>query len=71
MLSNPTLLDPAQASEQSIAYAEQKQAAAFFASDGKVLPDPNGYLQGIFTGAKLFEKPSALPDTLNYFQLPK
>ena len=63
-LANPEIFStPAQ---QSIAMAAQRQVAGFFASNGGVIPDANPFLDGPFTGIKLFETPSNLPEDLNF-----
>jgi dienelactone hydrolase len=67
VLSNPTIFDNPH--ETPLAVAEQKQVAAYFASDGTTNPDPNIFLTGPFAGQQLFEIPAALPEQLNYFQL--
>jgi len=70
ILSNPTIFDPALAAETTIALAEQKQVASYFAADGKSNPDPNQFLEGgPYSGVRLFEVPWQLPTSLNYLQI--
>jgi hypothetical protein len=65
-LSNPTIFTfPL---EKTIALAAQNQIADFFASNGASIPNPNQYLPA---GQTLFQVPSALPDGLNFLQIPK
>ena len=66
ILSNPTIFSFA--SEQTIALAEQQQAADFIGSDGKSKSDPNKLLPKGFVpgGVKLFETPKSLPEQLNF-----
>ncbi len=65
-LSNPTIFDPQLAAETSLAIAGQRQIANYFASDGQIIPDPNTFLQGPFSGIRLFEMPVTLPEQLNF-----
>ncbi|HEY1217266.1 MAG TPA: Ig-like domain-containing protein, partial [Bryobacteraceae bacterium] len=70
ILSNPTIFDPALAAETSIALAEQKQVASYFAADGTSNPDPNQFLEGgPYSGVRLFDVPWQLPMRLNYLQI--
>ncbi len=70
ILSNPTIFDPALPAETSIALAEQKQVASYFAADGKTNPDPNQFLDGgPYSGVRLFEVPWLLPTRLNFLQI--
>jgi len=70
ILSNPTIFDPALAAETSIALAEQKQVASYFAADGKSNPDPNQFLDGgPYAGVRLFDVPWQLPTHLNFIQI--
>lgn len=69
ILSNPTLAEPVNVSERSISYALQDQAADFFASNGRVIADPNAFLKTPFVGVPLFEiitSPRQLPERLNF-----
>jgi len=66
-LSNETIFDPGFPAETSLALAEQRQVAAYFASNGKGNPDPNKFLEGVFMpSSKLFEIPKTLPESLNF-----
>jgi hypothetical protein len=67
-LSNPTLFNPASPPlETAIGVAAQKQIADFFASG--VIPNPNRYFTGSFSGLNLFQIPAPLPDGLNFLQI--
>jgi hypothetical protein len=73
LLSYPTIFNSPD--QQSLALAEQQQAAAFLASDGTTNPDPNPLLTGLFQGLPLFVKsqevnPQSQLEQLNYFQIP-
>jgi hypothetical protein len=71
-LSNPTIFNPASpALETAIAVAAQKQIADFFASGGTMVPNPNSYLTGAYAGQILFQIPPTLPESLNFFQIPR
>jgi hypothetical protein len=68
ILSNPTVFSAA--SETPLALAEQKQAAMFFASNGRTIIDPNQFLTAPpYAGQKLFTDPPALPEALNFLQV--
>ena len=70
-LSNPTFFQTSSPPlETAIGVAAQKQIADFYASGGIVIPNPNQYLTGPFAGLDLFEIPLALPDGLNFLQIP-
>ncbi|HEY1950319.1 MAG TPA: hypothetical protein VGG97_25135 [Bryobacteraceae bacterium] len=68
ILSNPTIFDvPA---ETSLALAEQQQAASYFASGGRTIPNPNLFVTAPFSPAEnLFQIPTALPEQLNFLQI--
>ncbi len=67
ILSNETIFDPTNAPETSLALAEQQQAAAYFASNGKSNPNPNQFLSGTFQpSSNLFQVPATLPESLNF-----
>jgi len=69
ILSNPDIFNPSIPAQTSLALAEQQQVAGFFALDGYFIPDPNLFLiGGPFGWTRLFEKPSPLPESLNYLQ---
>ena len=69
ILSNPTIFDEGNGAETSIALAEQQATAAFFDSDGQMVPNPNLYLTAPFAGLTLFEQPTLLPERLNFLQI--
>ncbi len=71
VLSNPTIFDPANSAELSIALAEQQQTADYFLSNGTSITNPNQYLTSPFqTEDPLFATPpAALPQRLNFLQI--
>ena len=68
ILSNPTIFDvPA---ETSLALAEQRQVATYFASGGNSNPDPNQFVTAPFSPSEhLFQVPKILPEQLNFLQI--
>jgi hypothetical protein len=70
-LSNPTIFDTDKPGEHSVAMAAQQQVAAYFSSDGVANADPNSFLQGSFAGKTLFQLNPALPEDLNFLQIPR
>ncbi|HTA41700.1 MAG TPA: hypothetical protein VK789_04590 [Bryobacteraceae bacterium] len=67
ILSNPTIFGVAP--ELSISLAEQQQIASFF--QGSTNLDPDQYLTPPFSPAGLFQGSPALPETLNFLQIPQ
>jgi pimeloyl-ACP methyl ester carboxylesterase len=73
VLSNPTIFTSGNEAELSLALAEQQQAADFFASNGSSITDANQYLIAPFSPEDhIFQTPpNALPEALNFLQVPK
>ncbi|MGH9624349.1 MAG: hypothetical protein ACRD4G_08435, partial [Bryobacteraceae bacterium] len=69
ILSNPTVLTAP--GESPLAFAEQRQAAAYFASDGQSIVDPDQFLNGTpYANQDLFTDPAVLPEGQNFLQVP-
>ncbi|MGH9653545.1 MAG: hypothetical protein ACRD6B_08780, partial [Bryobacteraceae bacterium] len=69
ILSNPTVFTAV--SETPLALAEQRQAAAYFASDGQSIVDPDQILNGTpYANQDLFTDPAVLPEGQNFLQVP-
>ena len=66
ILSNPTIIDPAQSAEVAIALAEQQQVANFLLGQGD--QNPNDFLGTPFAGVQLFQNNPPLPETLGFLQ---
>jgi hypothetical protein len=67
ILSNPTIFGVPP--ELSISLAEQRQIASFF--QGSTNLDPDKYLTPPFPPTGLFQGSPALPETLNFLQIPQ
>lgn len=68
VLSNPTIFTPGNGAELSLSLAEQDQVAAFFASRGKTIPDPNQFLTTPFSPDQTLFVRGPLPTGLNFLQ---
>lgn len=71
LLSNPTLADPSNATENVLANALQNQVVGFLNSNGRSIPNPNQFLQPPFSGQNpsLFQLSPDLPEGLNFLQI--